>query len=155
MCIWLTVSLKAGSLMGLPIFPRAFPRKCALWGTESLRSFTVACTCCVKRAITLNSHPQPLLFLFVKANLISNKIWEKEYSFQLSSVQLLSHIRLFVTPQTAALQASLSITNSWSLLKLMSIESVMPSNRLILCQPPPPFCSCLQSVPASGSFQMS
>ena len=51
----------------------------------------------------------------------------------LSSVQLLSHVRLFVTPQTEACQASLSITNSWSLLKLMSIESVMPSNRLIIC----------------------
>ena len=54
---------------------------------------------------------------------------------QLSSVQLLSHVRLFVTPWTAACQASLSITNSQSLLKLMSIESVMPSNHLILCQP--------------------
>ena len=49
------------------------------------------------------------------------------------SVQSLSHIRLFVTPWTAASQASLSITNSWSLLKLMSIEMVMPSNHLILC----------------------
>ena len=53
----------------------------------------------------------------------------------LSSVQLLSHVRLFVTPWTAACQACLSITNSWSLLKLMSIESVMPSNHLILCRP--------------------
>ena len=51
------------------------------------------------------------------------------------SVQSLSHIRLFATPQTAALQASLTTTNSRSLLKLMSIESVMPSNRLILCCP--------------------
>ena len=51
---------------------------------------------------------------------------------QLSSVQSLSHIRLFVTPGTAARQASLSITSSRSLLKLMSIESVMPSNHLIL-----------------------
>ena len=50
-------------------------------------------------------------------------------------VQLLSHIRLFATPWTAASQASLSITNSWSLLKLMFIESVMPSNYLILCHP--------------------
>ena len=49
-------------------------------------------------------------------------------------VQLLSHVWLFVTPWTAAGQASLSITNSWSLLKLMSIESVMPSNYLILCR---------------------
>ena len=47
---------------------------------------------------------------------------------QFSSVQSLSCVRLFVTPRTAACQASLSITNSWSLLKLMSIESVMPSN---------------------------
>ena len=51
------------------------------------------------------------------------------------SVQSLSHLRLFATPWTAACQASLSITNSWSLLKLMSIESVMPSNYLILCCP--------------------
>ena len=50
-----------------------------------------------------------------------------------SSVQSLSHVRLFVTPQSAACQAPLSITNSQSLLKLMFIESVMPSNHLILC----------------------
>ena len=52
-----------------------------------------------------------------------------------SSVQSLSHVRLFVTPWTAARQTSLSITNSQSLPKLMSIESVMPSNHLILCHP--------------------
>ena len=52
-----------------------------------------------------------------------------------SSVQWLSRVRLFVTPWTAARQASLSIANSWSLLKFMSIESVMPSNCLILCHP--------------------
>ena len=50
-----------------------------------------------------------------------------------SSVQSLSHVRLLVTPWTAARKASLSITNSWSLLQLMSIESVKPSNHLILC----------------------
>ena len=54
---------------------------------------------------------------------------------QFSSVQSLSHIRLFATPWTAAHQASLYITNSRSLLKLMSIELVMPSNYLILCHP--------------------
>ena len=53
---------------------------------------------------------------------------------QFSSVQSLSHVRLFVTPWTAAHQASLSITNSQSLPKLMSSESVMPSNHLILCR---------------------
>ena len=52
-----------------------------------------------------------------------------------SSIQLLSHIHLLATPWTAAVKASLSITNSWSLLKLMSIKSVMPSNHLILCCP--------------------
>ena len=52
-----------------------------------------------------------------------------------SSVQLLSHVWLFVTPWTAAHQASLSITNSRSLPKLMSIELVTPSNHLILCHP--------------------
>ena len=53
----------------------------------------------------------------------------------LVSVQSLRHVQLFVTPWTAARQASLSITNSRSLLKLMSIESVMPSSHLILCHP--------------------
>ena len=51
------------------------------------------------------------------------------------SVQLLSCVQFFATPWTAACQASLSITNSWSLLKLMFIESVIPSNHLILCHP--------------------
>ena len=50
-----------------------------------------------------------------------------------SAVQSLSHVQLFETPQTAARQVSLSITNSRSLLRLISIESVMPSNHLILC----------------------
>ena len=69
-----------------------------------------------------------------------------------SSVQSLSHVRLFVTPWTTAGQASLSITNSQSLLKHMSIESMLPYNHLILCIP---FSSCLQSFPASGSFAKS
>ena len=56
-------------------------------------------------------------------------------SVQLSSVQLLSRVQLFVTPWTAASQACLSITNSWNFPKLISIESVMPSNHLILCCP--------------------
>ena len=56
---------------------------------------------------------------------------------QVSSVQIssVSHVQLFAAPWTAARQASLSITNSWSLLKLMCTESVMPSNHLILCHP--------------------
>ena len=75
-------------------------------------------------------------------NYILTKLSEKRESFgseyfldQFSSVQLLSCVQLFVTPWTAARQASLSITSSWSLLKLMSIELVMPSNHLIPCRP--------------------
>ena len=62
-------------------------------------------------------------------------LWVRVCSAQLSSVQSLSHVQLFVTPWTAACQTSLSITNFQSLLKLMSIELVMPSNHLILCRP--------------------
>ena len=58
-----------------------------------------------------------------------------QHSDQIRSDQLLSRVRLFATPWTPARQASLSITNSWSLLKLMSIKSVIPSNHLILCHP--------------------
>ena len=72
--------------------------------------------------------------------------------FQFSSVQSLSHVLLFANPWTAARQASLSIINSRSLLKLMSIELVMPSSHCILCHP---LLSCLQSFPPSGSFPMS
>ena len=67
-------------------------------------------------------------------------------------VQSLSHVRLFATPWTAAHQASLSLTICQSLLKLMSIESVIPSNHFILCRPLFPR---LQSFPALGSFPMS
>ena len=61
--------------------------------------------------------------------------WVRSSSVQFSSVSSLSHVRLFVTPWTAAHKASLSITNSWSLLNLKSITSVMPPNHLSLCCP--------------------
>ena len=73
------------------------------------------------------------------------------YLLLLFVVQSLSHIWLFVTLWTAAHQASLSFTVSWSLLNLMSIESMMPSNHFILCCP----FSCPQSFPASGSFPVN
>ena len=88
----------------------------------------------------------------------SNRKKNKEIPFtaiwmnpQFSSLQSLSHVLLFLTPWTVAHQASLSITNSQSLPKLMFIESVMASNHLILCHP----LTFLQSFPASGSFSMS
>ena len=61
--------------------------------------------------------------------------FDKCYLLQFSSVQTLSHVQLFATPWATAHQASPSITNSQSLLKLVSIEPVMPSNHLILCHP--------------------
>ena len=75
--------------------------------------------------------------LFLISNFLMSEI-DKPLAFptcQFSSVQLLSHVWLFATPWTAACQASLSITNCWSLLKFMSTESVMPSNHLFLCHP--------------------
>ena len=74
----------------------------------------------------------------------------RQHTFQ--SVQFLYRVRPLVTPWTAAHQASLSITNSRSLLKLMSITLVMPSNHSSSVIP---FSSCLQSFPASGFSQMS
>ena len=71
---------------------------------------------------------------------------------QFSSAQSLSRVRLFVTPWTAAHQASLSINNPQSSLQLMTIELVMPPNHLILCRP---LFSCPQSFPESKSSQMS
>ena len=67
-------------------------------------------------------------------------------------VESRSHVPLFATPATAGYQASLSFTVSWSLLKLMFTELVMPSNHLVLCHP---FSSSLRSFPAPASFPMN
>ena len=102
--------------------------------------------------LSLASHSDSESFLVAQALLVQDGcqregFWEvvrhvvspfdlfQTLQVQLISVQSLSHVQLFATPWTAAHQASLSITNSWSLLKLMSIESVMPPNHLILCHP--------------------
>ena len=76
------------------------------------------------------------LMLKVECQYFGHLMWRA------SSVQLLSHVRLFAIPWTTACQASLSITKSWSLPKLMSIQSVMPSNHPILCHP----LLCLPSI---------
>ena len=67
--------------------------------------------------------------------LLKKSIWAQLYVVLLSSVQSLSCVQLFATPWAVACQASMSITNSQSFFKLISIESVMPSNHLILCHP--------------------
>ena len=85
-----------------------------------------------------------LLALTSSLNFTTFLLWgiPLDIPIQFSSVQSLTHVQLFETPWTAAHQASLSIISSWSLLKLLSIESVMLSNHLILCRPlllPPSF----------------
>ena len=81
----------------------------------------------------ISAVPFVLLFSYVLTYFIY--YYKYHRSINTAAVQLLSHVQLFVTPWTAACQASLSITSSRSWLKLMSIESVMPSNYLILCRP--------------------
>ena len=76
------------------------------------------------------------MWAFITDGYIIFEIWKRRWvEVHFSSVQSLSRVRLFATPWIAARQATLSITNSWSLPKLMSIESVMPSSHLILCHP--------------------
>ena len=108
---------------------------------HELQSTSLPCPS-LSPVVCLNSHP--LSQWWYPTILISSCLF--------SSVQLLSHVWLSATSWTPALQASLSVTNSWSLLKLMYIYSVMSSKHLILCWP---LSTCLQSFPASGSFLMS
>ena len=86
------------------------------------------------------------------SNKVADVLLNHFVAFQFSSVQSLSRVQLFATPWIAARQASLSITNSQSLPKLMSIQSVMPSSHLVLCRP---LLLLPQSLPASESFPMS
>ena len=81
--------------------------------------------------MTHRYHPESMLYIRV----LSWVLWIWTHVWQISSVQLLSHVQLFATPWTVAHQASLSITNSQSLFKLVSIESMMSSNHLIPCCP--------------------
>ena len=76
-----------------------------------------------------------IFFHLEQCSFFCRKCGKTHRKFKISSIQFLSCIRLFATPWAAAQQASLSITNSRSSLKLMSIQSVMPSNRIILCRP--------------------
>ena len=78
---------------------------------------------------------KPQRLTFTEASYTSSTVQTFFCLYTISSVQLLSRVWLFATPWTAALQASLSITNSWSLLKLMSMKLVMPFNHLTLCRP--------------------
>ena len=110
--------------------------------------------CCYKWKIHLRDYiitVNPLFSLLLKSSFcmfVSHpfKITQLlKTSMLITSVQSFSCVRLFATPWSAAHRAFLSITKSWSLVKIMSIESVMPSNHLILVIP---FSSCLQSFPS-------
>ena len=104
-------------------------------------------------AIRKNTFESVLMRWMKLEPIIQSEVSQKEnYQYSISSVQLLSRVWLFPTPWFAVCQASLSITNSWSSPKLMSMESVMPSSHLISVIP---FSSCPQSLPASKSFPMS
>ena len=87
--------------------------------------------------VIIKNRPNCIVSLFFSADYATYDclIYPHNPSIQFSSVQSLSCVRLFETPWIAAHQASLSITNSWSSLRLTSIESVMPSSHLILCRP--------------------
>ena len=100
--------------------------------------YTFICTCNIhifcNFPFSINSHKHFLVPLRILNYFYSSPSHHELLNvFQFSSV--IQSVRLFATPRTAASQASLSITNSQSLLKLMCIESVMPSNHLILCHP--------------------
>ena len=123
------------------------------WAFVSLRGKRGRFQCSSLKKLKYKIRQTQTEFLFVPkvgTNLLCQDLMTK---LGISSVRLLSHVWLFVTPWTTAHQASLSITNSRSLLKLRSIESVMPSSHLILCHPL--FTSCLHSFPAARSFPMS
>ena len=111
-----------------------------------------------KRILTFPSvpyHTLEVIFKLANAFSLTNRKQMDSSFFQFSSVQLLSCIRLFVTPWTVACQPSLSITNSWGLTKLMTIESVMPCNHLILCRSLPLQPSVFPSIRVSSSYQVA
>ena len=106
--------------------------------TEEWRRFNTH-RCTVKYCSAMKKHE---IMASAGTQMDLERIIPSEVSVQFSAVQLLSGVWLFAIPWTAALQASLSITNSWSSPKLMSLESVMPSSHLILCCP----CLLLPSI---------
>ena len=142
------------------VFSCVVGRGCLLWPVRSLGKTLLAFA-------LLHSVLQGQIFLLLQVFLDflllhSSPLYWKRHLFgvlileilvalhQFSSVQSLSHVQLFVTPWIAACQASLSNTNSWSLLRLMSIKSVMPSSHLILSSP---FSSTSNSSQHQSLFQ--
>ena len=107
------------------------PMLCCVWSLSCVQLFVTPVDC-ILLGSSLHGNPQGKN-TGVGCHVFLQGIYQLSHQF--SSVQSPSHIQLFATPWTAACQASLSITISWSSLKLTSIESVMPSSHLILCRP--------------------
>ena len=129
------------------------------WRHLKVLSSTVFSSCQLMGSFPIYKHvvPQSLCLNKLKFHIIQNPFavlnLPKTINAKICNVvQSLSHVQLSVTPWSTACQASLSFTISLSFPKLMSIESVMPSNHLTLCAP---FSSCRQSLPVSGSFPVS
>ena len=119
---------------------------------ECLKFYNLLVLSVLKHISSINVHfPQHINIQARKKKKKNFKSIYFYFSFAVA-IQLLSHVQLFATTWTAACQTSLFFTVFRSLLKLMSIESIMPSSHLILCCS---FSSCLQSFPASGSFPVS
>ena len=105
--------------------------------TFPVRCLDRTCICCISRPIPIHCTTwevpfQSFFFLSIHINIYLMKL---EFNLDVVVIQLLNHVRPFVTPWTAACQASLSFTISWNLFKFMSIELVMLSNHLILYHP--------------------
>ena len=150
LCVWPCFLLK---LVFLPSPKKYSQTHCPLNKAGSLLAtcFWLCFFFCLESTLpSLSSVPVKSLF-FPDS---TKQVWPLHFLWipTISSVQLLSHVQLFATPGTAARQVSLSITNFWNLLKLMSIESVMSSN---ISPSVVPFFSCLQSFLASESFPKS
>ena len=132
--------------------PGAYPNPCPLcwWCHPTISSSVVPFFSCSQSLPTSGSFPRSQLFTSGGQSIVYIYIYIFHlFIYQIRSDQSLSRIRLFVTPWTAACQASLSIANCQSPPKPMSIELVMPSNHLILCRP----LFCLpSSFPASEPF---
>ena len=102
-----------------------------IWSETSKSSINSRFLCCILLVFFVNYHCQCVVII----EFLMQLDVKSEICFHISSVQSLSRVQLFVTPWITAHQASLSTTNSWNLLKLMPIESLMPSSHLILCCP--------------------
>ena len=138
---WQADSLPLSHQKSLFFFFFAFEKK--VFFSNMFSHWFLLCTCCLVDFCILIFYPT--IFL------------PKILFMLISSVQLLICVRLFVTPWTAARQASLSVTNSWSLPNLMPIESVMPSSLLILCCPLlllPPICPSIRVFSTESTLCM-